>query len=58
MVVNHRQEDCLEFKACWLEVMTRPAMVMWKDLVSEEAKENRSKPQRRPGRKARAGGEG
>lgn len=39
MVVNHRQEDCLEFKACWPEVITRPTMTEWKDPVSEKAKE-------------------
>lgn len=30
---------------CWLDVITRPAMAMWKDLVSEQAKENRKEPE-------------
>lgn len=43
MVVNHRQKDCLEFKACWPEVITRPTMTVWKDPVSEKAKEEAKK---------------
>lgn len=43
MVVNHKQEDCLEFKACWSEVITRPTMTVWRDPVSEKAKEEAKK---------------